>query len=140
MTLIWNQNGPIQVRFQLRTSLILTLHLDRFSDGSDLSSETIEKGRNKFYQQQLAIQLTQQITEMTSLLTSALHIHLNIGQNLSMDTSAMFMSLETLSIESLSNKRIGQVGNAKIRLPTLDFQTNRRISLRVRCISLMIFR
>ena len=78
---------------------------------------------------------------MTALLTSALNIHLNIGQNLSMNTPAMFMSLETLSIESLSNKRIEQVGNAQIHLPTLDFENNRRISLRVRCfLFLMICR
>ena len=77
---------------------------------------------------------------MTSFLTSALHIHLNIGQNLSMNTSAMFMSLETLPIESLSNKRIEQVGNAQIRLPTLDLQSGQTISLRVRCFFLILFR
>ena len=128
------------MRFQSRKSLIHIFHLDLFSDGNDFSYETIEKGRNQYYQQQIAAQLTQQISEMTSFLTSALHIHLNIGQNVSMNTSAMFMSLETLPIESLSNKRIEQVGSAQIGLPTLDLQNNQTISLRVRYFSLMLFR
>jgi hypothetical protein len=41
---------------------------------------------------------------------SALNIHLNIGQNSTMNTSAAFMSLETLSsIQSLSNKKFNKL-------------------------------
>ena len=51
-----------------------------------------------------------------------------------MNTSSVFMSLETRSIESLSNKQIKQVGDAAIRLPS-NFQTNisqnSTVSLRV---------
>ena len=64
-----------------------------------------------------------QVNEMISLVTSSLNIHLNIGQNMTMNTSEVFMSLETLSMESLFNKSIKQVGNAEINLP-LEFNLN----------------
>lgn len=69
--------------------------------------------------------------ETMSLLTNALKIHLNLGQNSTMNTSAVFMSLETLSTESLHNKIIEPVGNARIHLPE-NFQVNSTgVSLRV---------
>ena len=87
-----------------------------------------------YYQKQLANQITNQVNEMISKLTSTLNIHLNIGQEMIMDTSSVFMSLETRSIESLSNKQIKQVGDAAIQLPS-TFQTNisqnSTVSLRV---------
>jgi hypothetical protein len=73
-----------------------------------------------------------------SLLTSALNIDLNIGQNLTMNTSSIFMSLEIISIKSLSNKMIQPVGNAQIQLPSnlnSDFDNDQTISLRVCSIS-----
>jgi hypothetical protein len=63
-----------------------------------------------------------------------LNIHLNIDQNLTMNTSSVFMSLETISIESLSNKIIQQVENAEIHLPSnLNSNMNNKqtVSLRV---------
>jgi hypothetical protein len=87
-----------------------------------------------YYQNQLAIQLLNQINEITSLLTSALHIHLNIGQYSIMNTSMAFMSLETISSETLLNKQIQQIGNAQINFPSKfnsNLNNNSRISLRV---------
>jgi hypothetical protein len=104
------------------------------SDGNDFSFETIEKNRNTYYQQQLANEIMIQMTAMITILTSALNIHLYIGQNVIMNTSAVFMSLETKSIQSLSNKLVKQVGNAQILLPTnfnLNISNNRTISIRV---------
>lgn len=74
---------------------------------------------------------------MIALLTSALKVHINIGQNLSINTPSAFMSLETLSMESLSNKEIQQVGQAKISLPIFNLNNNQIISLRV-CFSCII--
>ncbi len=72
---------------------------------------------------------------MISLLTSILNIHLNIGQNLTINTSEVFMSLETITIDHLSNKQIQQVGNAQIHIPSnLTSNINKnlsRISIRV---------
>ena len=110
---------------------LITFYVDLFSDGNDFSYEAIQKGRNKYYQKQLATQLISQINKMISLLTSTLKVHLNVGQNLSVNTPSAFMSLETLSIESLSNKQIQQVGQAKIRLPSFEIDNNQTISLRV---------
>jgi hypothetical protein len=105
-----------------------------FADGSDFSSETIEKNRNIYYQKQAANQISTQTTDTMSLLTSALNIHLNIGQNLVMNTSSVFMSLETITIKSLSNKLVQQTGNAQIQIPS-NFESNSTndasISLRV---------
>jgi hypothetical protein len=74
------------------------------------------------------------MNEVVSLLTSSLNIHLNIGQNMIINTSQVFMSLETTAIESLSNKLLKLVGNGQIQLPK-DFNSNiinnRRISIRV---------
>jgi hypothetical protein len=105
-----------------------------FADGNDFSWETIEKNRNIYYQKQTADKIISQTTETISLLTSALNIDLNIGQNLTMNTSSVFMSLETISVGSLSKKFIQQVGNAEICLPS-NINSNRNeneiISLRV---------
>jgi hypothetical protein len=96
----------------------------------------------------MANQISLQTTETLSLLTSALNIHLNIGQNLAMNTPSVFMSLETTSIESLSNKIIKQTENAHIQIPTnfqLDTPDNTSITLRVNlfisyfCIISLIF-
>ncbi|CAF4347539.1 unnamed protein product, partial [Adineta steineri] len=57
------------------------------------------------------------MNEIISLLTSTLNIHINIGQNLTINTPSTFMSLESISIESLSNKQIPQVGNARVNIP-----------------------
>jgi Zn finger protein HypA/HybF involved in hydrogenase expression len=60
--------------------------------------------RNIYYQKQLANQIAHHVTEMISLLTSTLNIHLNIGQNLTINNSQVFFSLETIS-----NKTIKQI-------------------------------
>jgi hypothetical protein len=116
----------------------LSVSIDLFADGNDFSYETIEKNRNIYYQKQTANQIINQVTEITSLITSALNIHLNIGQNLTMNTPSVFMSLETISIKSLENKQIQQVGDAHIRLPAsfyTNLSSNTIISLRV-CFSI----
>jgi Zn finger protein HypA/HybF involved in hydrogenase expression len=110
-------------------------------DGNDFSEATTEKARNIYYQKQLANEIMSQVTEMISLLTSILNIHLNIGQNLTMNTSEVFMSLETISMNSLSNKKIQQVGNAQIHIPsnfTLNLNKSTTLSIRV-CFFLCLF-
>jgi hypothetical protein len=82
----------------------------------------------------MATQINSQVTETISLITSALNIHLNIGQNFTMNTSSVFLSIETTSITSLSNKIIQQVGDAQMHIPSsfnLSTNDNTSISLRV---------
>jgi DNA-binding protein len=111
-----------------------------FASGDDFSSETIEKNRNLYYQKQMANTISTQTTETMSLLTSTLNIHLNIGQDLTINSSSVFVSLATTTIESLSNRLIEQVGNAHIQIPS-TFQINstndNSISLRVSLIELI---
>ncbi len=105
-----------------------------FASGNDFSWETIQKGRIVYYQRKLADEIEIKMKEMISLLTETLNIHLNIGQNLTMNTSEIFMSLETIQTQSISNKTIKQVGDALIHIP-LNFKSNlnenETISLRV---------
>ncbi|CAF4272596.1 unnamed protein product, partial [Adineta steineri] len=110
-------------------------NLNLFSDGNDFSTETIEKNRNIYYQKQLANQINSQVTEMISLLTSSLNIHLNIGQSSLINTSQSFVSLETISIQSLKDRLVKQVENAQFNIPTdfiLNTTSNSSISLRSR--------
>ena len=82
------------------------------------------------------------MTKTNSLLTSALNSHLNIGQNSLMNTSSVFMSVETIAIQSLSNKSIKQIGNAQIQIPSsfqLNSTNNNSITLRVSSIILYFF-
>ena len=105
-----------------------------FLDGNDFSHDAVEKGRNEYYQKQLANQLTDQMNEILSLLTSAMSIHLNIGQRSTINTPNAYMSTETISAEGLLNKNIQQVGNAQIQLPSQvnsNFNGNSTLSLRV---------
>ncbi|CAF3897839.1 unnamed protein product [Rotaria sordida] len=142
-------NGPLQQRtnvLDLDLSRAITFPNDYdtdlefewsnpnlFTDENDFSWERIEKGRNIYYQKKLAKQITIQVNKIISLLTSTLNIHLNIGQNLILNTSEVFLSLETISIESLSNKFIQQIGNGQIHFPlnfSLNLNKNATISLR----------
>ena len=66
--------------------------------------------------------------------TAALKVHVNTGQNLIMNGSSTFVSMETASIESLTNRVVEQAGGAQFRLPsnfTLTAPNNRPISIRV---------
>ena len=108
--------------------------LDLFADGNDFSWETIQKGRNTYYQKQLANQIINQMNEIISLLSSSLNIHLNIGQDLLVETSQVLMSLETKSLQSLSNNLIKHIGNAQIQLSEnlkINLSNNSKILIRV---------
>jgi hypothetical protein len=108
--------------------------IDLFADGNDFSFETIEKNRNIYYQKQMANQIEAEVTKTRSLITSALNIHLNIGQNMTMNLSSVFMSLERISFQSLTNKLINQIENAQIYIPSnfhSNLNDNKPVSLRV---------
>ena len=140
MTRISSRPGPIRVSLlpllsqPHHSSATLASRPDLFANGQDFSWNTIQNGRNAFYQKQLAQQITTQTKETTALLTAALKVHLNLGQQLLMNTSSIFVSMETVSINSLTNRTIQPMNNAHIRLPTamLDPSNNQTISLRVR--------
>ena len=100
--------------------------LDLFADGNDFSWETIEKNRNIYYQKQLANEILNQMNELISFLTLSLNIHLNIGQNILIDTSQVFMSLEIQS--NLFSIRNGQV---QLLSSNLNISNNKKISIRV---------
>ena len=112
-----------------------------FADGNDFSSETIDKNRNIYYQQQTANVIEEQVRETISLINYALNLHMNIGQNLTIVSPSVSMVLETLSSNSLSNKLISQVENTQIQMPLTFNSTlndNHVISLRVRFLFLQI--
>ena len=113
---------------------LISVPLGLFLDGNDFSYDAIEKGRNQYYQKQLANQLASQANQILSLLSSALNTHLNIGQKSIINTPNVYMSMETISMNKLSNKNIQQVGSAQIQLPSQfnsSLNNNSTLSLRV---------
>ncbi|CAF1074084.1 unnamed protein product [Adineta steineri] len=104
-----------------------------FADGNDFSWKTIEINRNKYYQKELANELTNQMNDLISLLSSLLNIYLNIKQSSIINTSQVYMSLETISIDDLSNHFIKQIENGQIQFPQ-NFNLNQtnisKISIR----------
>ena len=109
--------------------------LDLFDVGDDLSDETIAKLRNNYFQKEMSKKIHSLSEDTTYWITLALNVHLNLGQSLVMNTSEVFMSLETLSMESLSSKLVKQIENAQIHLPfklTSNISNDSTISLRVR--------
>ena len=112
-----------------------SLNKDLFADGKDFSWETIEKNRNIYYQKQAANHIHDQTSKTMALLTSAVNIHLNIGQHQTINASSVFMSLQTIPREFLSEKRNVQgVGNVRIDLPSnlnSTMANDQALSLRV---------
>ena len=58
------------------------------------------------------------MNEMILFLTKGLSIHLNFGQSFIANSASGFLSLETITTESLFNKQIPLVGDAHIRFPS----------------------
>ena len=107
--------------------------VDLFGDRNEFSWDKIEKNRNKYQQRKFSNEINLKAQEITSLLTSTLNLHLNLGQNSQINTPEVFMSMETLSIQSLSNKSIQFIDNAQMIFPSIFNFTNLSdsISLRV---------
>ena len=114
--------------------------VDLFANGDDFSWVTLIKGRNAFYQKQMADQVQRQVDEATSLLTDALSLHLNVGQNFTMSTSSTFLTLGKVSMDSFSRRLLSQVPGGQVLLPSALFSTNltsnRPVSSRVRSLFL----
>ena len=139
MTPISSPTGPIRVHLTFSFSLTIALFPSReglFADGDDFSWQTIQRGRNQFYQRQLANQIQTKTSATFDLLTSALKIHLNVGQNVTMNTSSLFMSVETVTVEALSTRTVYQSGGARIQMPrTLRLDPNNQTSISLRVCS-----
>jgi hypothetical protein len=89
----------------------MIVRLDLVDDG-----EEIERAQNLFYQSQVSRRVSKQMTDVVNLLTRALNIHLNLEQQFTLNTSNIFISLETLKGESLIGKEIQSVHNARLHL------------------------
>jgi hypothetical protein len=112
------------------------MHVDLFADGDDFSWATIVKGRNAFYQKQMADQVLQQADETTSLLTDALKTHLNIGQNFTTNSAATSLTLGKVSMAALNNRLLSQAGSGQVRLPSTlhsNQTSTAAVSFRVCC-------
>ena len=128
--LIWSGNGLVKVRRSFLLALLMSVELDVLANGEDS-----DRTQNLFDQKELSSRLLKQMKEVSSLLTRSLNIHLNVEQQFTVNTSSVFMSLETLKIQSLLRKEIPSVGNAWLRLPStwnLSLQEYPTGSLRVR--------
>ena len=61
-----------------------------------------------YQQKELAGEIENQVKDMISRLNSILNIQLNVGQQSIVNTSEVFMSLQSETIESLSNQQFAQ--------------------------------
>jgi len=120
--LLSSVNGPLQQR-----TTILDLDFQRAKEFSsdyetDLESEWAkinllnENEKNIYQQKELANQIETKMKETISRLNSILNIHLNVGQQSFVNTSEIFMSLQSETIESLSNQIFA---NGAIRFPEI---------------------
>ena len=70
-----------------------------------------------------------------AFVSAALNIHLNIGQNTTINTSSVFVTMETASPNALASRVLEPMAGAQIRLPsTLQVNTTDNassVSLRV---------
>ena len=131
MTLMSNQNGQISVGISRSFHGYTSSRLDLLSDGQDFTWESLERDRNIYQQKKLSNEISRKVQKMISLLTSTLNLHINIGQHCQINTSDVFMTMETLSNQSLSNKSIEQISNARVQLPlNLTLNNTGTISLR----------
>ena len=130
-----SSNGPIQVCPPISSPSSLHVRKDLFADGDDFSWNTIQRGRNRFYQRKVARRIGDQVTTIVALLTNALNVHLNLGQHVTINTSSIYFSLETLAFDALANKFLQPDDSVQIRLasswsPNITNETI--VSLRVR--------
>ena len=112
----------------------MVVHEDLFADGDNFSWATIVKGRNVYYQKQMADQVRKQADRTLSLLTDALNIHLNHGQNFTVNTSSTFLALGKASMGLLADRILSQVGGGQVRLPSTLYSnqtSNSSVSFRV---------
>ena len=95
--------------------------------------KTIQRGRNQHYQKKLAAQIEDKTTATFALLMDTLKIHLNVGQNITINTSSLFMSLEILTIQALPRKKHLSVGGTPtFNCPSPSMSTP-PMALRSRC-------
>lgn len=81
-----------------------------------------------------AKQIARQTNETVEMITAVLKIHLNVNQNTTINTPAVFTSLETQPIESLFNKTITPYNGTRIQLPMKleqNLNLNNTVSFRV---------
>ena len=108
---------------------------DSYADSGGLSAE---QSRNLYNQKQSANEIDSLVKQINSLIVSSLNIHLNLGQNVTLQNSQTFLTLQMISTGSLANKLVNLVGKAQFEIPsnfTLNTTTNSSISLRVRSFS-----
>jgi len=79
-------------------------------------------------QKKLADALNNKLNQMIFLLTSSLNLHLNLGQNYSIETPQIFLSLQTISLQSLltrmnlsSNLDPNQIVSFRVRFSLFVF-------------------
>ena len=117
-------NSPLQGRTPILDLDLLRANQDPIEYDTDLESEWTQisemsaDNRNVYYQQQSANQIESYVKQINDLISSSLHIHLNVGQNLTVNTSSTFMSLQTVSSSSLENRTISLMGNIQFELPS----------------------
>ena len=115
-------NGPLQQRTTILDldSKRATLFPQDYE--TDLESEWTKINllndyeKNIYQQKELANEIENQMKEIISRLNSILNVHLNVGQQSIVNTSEIFVSLQSGAIESLLNQQFSQIQTKSIRI------------------------
>ena len=92
-----------------------------FADGDDFSWETIQKNRNKYYQQQSSNEVVDQIGNVLSKVVNVLSYHLNVGQSNVISTSSISMITKKQTFDDLNSLTINASAGAQITLPSMNY-------------------
>ena len=96
----------------------------------------VDQSIDEDQRQELARRVSRETTRVFDLLTNAMKIHLNLEQTLEMNTSTLFVRLETVKNDSLKGKKIQTIGEARLHFPNQslrieNYDPNQYYSLRV---------
>jgi len=116
-------NGPLQKRIEILEKDSKSAIESPQDYETDLEFETLEKGRIFYFQKKLADSLNDKLNQIIFILTSSLNLHLNLGQNYSIETPQVFLSLQTISLQSLLTR---------MNLSSSNLNPNQTVSFRVR--------
>ena len=77
----------------------------------------VDQSIDEDQRQELPRRVLRETTRVFDLLTNAMKIHLNLEQTLEMNTSTLFVRLETVKNDSFEGKQIQTIGEARLRFP-----------------------
>ncbi|CAF1640035.1 unnamed protein product, partial [Adineta ricciae] len=93
---------------------------------TDDDAETVLMEKNRYYQNQEAKKISNDLNQIISSITSTFLVHLNVGQQIIINTSAIFFSLEKVFSSSIAYR----LNDSQIRFPSNLLDSNSTVLIR----------